>query len=253
MTLSRPGIRKNRLRSMEEANPEGRWMITFSDLCTLLLTFFVLILSMSSMNKLAFRASFRNFDSSIADRFFKEKERFITPRDAVIQEIVKKLEGVLELNAMEMDEALEKSSSDEDYNIIVSSGKAFWIWKDKASSNFSFILGEKLLFESGSADLNAAAGPLLEILGRFLTRSDYRAYIDGHTDSTPLANNRFASNEELSRARAQAVLEFLIARCNVNPRRLAIGAYGSSHPLADNSTPAGRGMNRRVEIVFQLS
>ncbi|NLI81095.1 MAG: OmpA family protein [Deltaproteobacteria bacterium] len=250
MTTSGPG-RRRRNRHGDAHSPEVRWMITFSDLCTLLLTFFVLILSMSSMNKLAFRSTFRNFDGSIADKFFKDKERIVTPRDAVIKEMIKSLEGVLELNAVEVDEAVERSTLDEDYSLVVTSGKAFWIWKDRMSSTFSLIFGEKLLFESGSADLSPAAVPLLETLGGFLTKSNYRAYIDGHTDSAPLAGDRFASNEDLSLARAQAVLSFFVTRCNVSPRRLAMGGYGSSHPLSDNRTAKGRAMNRRVEITFE--
>lgn len=249
--MTYPKRRRDSRKTPETPASQGTWMITFSDLCTLLLTFFVLILSMSSLNKLAFRASFRNFDSSVADRFFKEKERTITPRDAAIQNIMKSLEGVLDLNAQDIDEAMEQLSSDQDYSLVVTSGKTFWIRKDRASANFSFIFGEKLLFGSGSADLVEAAHPLLEVLGNFLTKSNYRAYVDGHTDSTPVSNERFASNDDLSLARARAVLSFFVSRCNVSPRRLAIGGYGSSHPLADNGTPAGRAMNRRVEIIFE--
>jgi chemotaxis protein MotB len=241
----------NRKVHQEEITPSGAWMITFSDLCTLLLTFFVLILSMSSLNKLAVRASFRNFDSSVAERLFKEKERAVTPRDAVIREIVKGLEGVMELNAMDIDDAIEKTASREDTSLMVTTGKTLWIRKDSASANFSLIFGENLLFPSGGAELLPEAYPVLEVLGGFLHKSGYRAYVDGHTDDTPVTNDRFATNEELSLARAQSVLSFFVTRCNVSPRKLAMGGYGSTHPVAGNKNPAGRAMNRRVEIIFE--
>ena len=242
--------RRNNRRAQDPINSTGAWMITFSDLCTLLLTFFVLILSMSSLNKLAFRTSFRNFDSSIADRLFKEKDKAVTPRDFAIRDIVKSLEGVLNLNAMDVEEALEKTAVDQEYSLVAEAGRTLWIRKDKGSGSFSVIFGEKLLFESGSADLVQEARPVLEVLGKFLQSSTYRAHVDGHTDSTPVGHGRFSSNQELSLARAQAVLAHFITRCSVNPRRLAIGGYGSTHPLVDNTSPAGRAMNRRVEIVF---
>lgn len=221
-------------------------MITFSDLCTLLLTFFVLILSMSSLNKLAFRASFRHFDSSIADRLFKEKDTAVTPRDLAVRDLVQNLEGVLNMKAVDV----EKVESDQQQTLVDETGRTLWVRKDKGSGSFSFIFGEKLLFESGSADLVQEAHPVLEVLGKFLQDSKYRATIDGHTDSTPVAGGRFSSNQQLSAARAQAVLSHFITRCGVNPRRLAIGGYGSTHPVANDHSPAGRAMNRRVEIVF---
>lgn len=248
--MSGSTARRNSRRTQAPIQRDDRWMITFSDLCTLLLTFFVLILSMSSLNKLAFRASFRNFDSSIGVRLFKEKEAAFTPRDLALREIVKNLEGVLNLDAVDVEEAVEKTAMDRDRDLVVETGRALWVRKDKESGSFSLIFGEKLLFESGSAELVPEALTILEILGKFLQTSAYRARIDGHSDSTPIGSGRFSSNQELSNARAQAVLTHFTARCGVNPRRLAMGGYGSTHPLVDENSPGGKGMNRRVEIVF---
>lgn len=242
--------RRNSRKTQATIQRDDRWMITFSDLCTLLLTFFVLILSMSSLNRLAFRASFRNFDSSIADRLFKEKEVAVTPRDLALREIVENLEGVLNLNTMDVEEAIEKAATDKDQNLVVETGRTLWVRKGKESGSFSLIFGEKLLFESGSADLVPDALTILEILGKFLQTSAYRARIDGHSDSTPVGSGRFSSNQELSNARAQTVLTYFTSRCGVNPRRLAMGGYGSTHPLVDENSPGGKAMNRRVEIVF---
>jgi chemotaxis protein MotB len=84
-----------------------------------------------------------------------------------------------------------------------------------------------------------------------LKQADFRAFIDGHTDNVPLSADRFSSNDQLSLARATSVMNYLINRCAVPPEKLALGGYGSSHPMADNSIPAGRAMNRRVEIIFE--
>jgi chemotaxis protein MotB len=73
--------------------------------------------------------------------------------------------------------------------------------------------------------------------------------VEGHTDNTPIHTAQFPSNWELSTARATYVLQYLISNGNVPPQRLSAVGYGEYRPVASNSTPEGRGANRRVDLV----
>jgi chemotaxis protein MotB len=231
---------------------KSSWMVTFSDLATLLLTFFVLLLSMSSLDDKAFRSAFHNFNSSTGILLFKESDQIRLAKDMVIQEICKSLESIHMLDIRDIDENTQgQVGSDKEFRILVSSGSGVWLNKGKEDTRFSFIFSDKLLFESGSSVLSWRAYSVLERLAEFLHSSDYRAYIDGHTDSVPIHNEYFASNDELSLARAHAVLDYLLFEGKVGPEKLALGGYGSSHPLRENTTDGDRAMNRRVEIIFE--
>ncbi len=237
--------------SHSDSEKRDRWLITFSDLCTLLLTFFVLLLSMSSLNQRSFKMVFQNFNASSGVLRYSDREKVSLQPDMVTEELMKSLQSVYTMDIRDVDEITEEQvHTDESLNFLVSSGNAIWMKKDETDA-FSFIFGERMLFETASAELNPAAHPVLDKIGEFLNSTDYVAFVDGHTDSIPISNEMFPSNRELSVARAYSVLNHLIERNNVPSGRLAMGGYGSSHPLADNATPTGREMNRRVEIIMK--
>jgi chemotaxis protein MotB len=97
---------------------------------------------------------------------------------------------------------------------------------------------------------NPEAVPLLSKVAEALRKlPDQPVRLEGHTDNVPIETERFPSNWELSAARANAVLELLCGRLELDPRRFAVAGYADYHPVADNSTSEGRGHNRRVDIV----
>lgn len=227
-------------------------MVTFSDLSTLLLTFFVLLLSMSSLDQKAFQSAFHNFNSSTGILFFKEHDEVNLDKDMVIQEICKSLESIHMLDIRDIDEGSDGYPiSDKDFKLLVSSGSGVWLNKGEETTKFSFIFSDQLLFTSGSSRFSSMGRSILDKLAGFIQAADYRAYVDGHTDNIPIHNEQFSDNDELSLARGQAVVNYLLREGGVNPAKLALGGYGSSHPVSDNSTEEGRAANRRVEIIFE--
>lgn len=104
-------------------------------------------------------------------------------------------------------------------------------------------------FNSGSAQLKPGALPALAKIASILSDDPENLRIEGHTDNIPIHNSQFMSNWELSTARATRVLNILITRFNFSPDRLSAAGYAQYHPVASNDTPAGRAMNRRVDIV----
>ena len=112
------------------------------------------------------------------------------------------------------------------------------------------VLTDKLLFDSGQATLQPDGAPLLGEVAQLLNIDrSHPITVEGHTDNEPIASAQFPSNWELSTARATTVVRFLISR-GVNAGRLGAVGYAALHPIATNSTAAGRALNRRVEIVL---
>ena len=113
----------------------------------------------------------------------------------------------------------------------------------------------EITFRSGRADLSDGGRKALLQVARTLER-EYPAggyYIAGHTDSDPIKKSRFASNRELSLARAMAVLTYLVEECGVSDASCAVVGHGEYQPLAANDTDANKARNRRVEIVVDAS
>ena len=112
------------------------------------------------------------------------------------------------------------------------------------------LLTNNLVFDSGQATLKPTATPLLMRVSRLLVSMhiDNPISVEGNTDNVPISGGEFPSNWELSTARADAVLEFLLHH-GISPKHLAAVGYADQNPVAPNTSDAGRALNRRVDIV----
>jgi chemotaxis protein MotB len=113
---------------------------------------------------------------------------------------------------------------------------------------------DRILFDSGEADLKPdGAGVLQKIAAILQQHTNLQIHVVGHTDNVPIrpgARSRFASNWELSTARATAAVRFLVEKAGVDPHRVGAVGYGEFRPIADNVTPEGRAKNRRIAITI---
>ena len=114
------------------------------------------------------------------------------------------------------------------------------------------IVTDQVLFASGSADLEAAGLPILDVVAQALATVPNDISIEGHTDSRPISNSRYPSNWELSNSRATSVLQYLLAD-GIDPSRMSAVGHADTMPVADNATPEGAARNRRVEIIVKAS
>jgi chemotaxis protein MotB len=112
---------------------------------------------------------------------------------------------------------------------------------------------DRILFDSGEATVRGEGLEVLRQIAGILAKFPQRQiHVTGHTDNVPITGNltrRYATNWELSAARALAAVRFLTEQATVDPKRLAAVGYGEFHPIADNATAEGRAKNRRIEIV----
>lgn len=136
-----------------------------------------------------------------------------------------------------VEEVLEEESLDGEIDV------------DFTSQYVSLTLNGALLFDSGSADLKEESKPILDKVAQILARyAESTIEIEGHTDTVPIHNSRFANNDELSSFRALSVFHYFMETTNLDPSKVKHSGRGEYVPVADNSTPEGRARNRRVEI-----
>lgn len=112
------------------------------------------------------------------------------------------------------------------------------------------ILTGDLLFDTGQAELNDESRRKLEQLASGIQTTPYMINVVGHTDNVPMYSDRYASNWDLSVARASTVARFLIETMGMNPNQFVVSGYASQRPLVPNSTAENRKINRRVEIII---
>ena len=112
-------------------------------------------------------------------------------------------------------------------------------------------MSDKLLFKSGSPDVESKGKEALEKLAEVLNKNpDISIAIEGHTDNVPIKTVQFKDNWDLSAARATNVVRLLTGQYGMDPKRLTAAGKGEFSPVADNSTPEGKAKNRRTEIVL---
>lgn len=231
-------------RSFITYDDDATWLVTYADLMTILLVFFVLLYTLA----------------------FYEKEQYRHAVDTIkIQtEENENLIGLMEL--LEIPETADTQITIEDITGLRSRDKSLFesITKFARSSrqneNISTrILDGKIivtikgeaLFNSGSASLNNTAISIFnEILLILYDYPDYNINIKGHTDNIPISTDIFPSNWELSAIRATTVLKYLVLK-GITPHRLTATGYGDVMPLAPNTSEKNRAQNRRVEFVLE--
>ena len=124
----------------------------------------------------------------------------------------------------------------------------------KLQGKLTVSIVDRIMFDSGEAILKPDGAAVMQKIADLLTaHPELKIHVIGHTDNVPIrqtAQSRFASNWELSAARALAAVHFLIERAGVDPHRLGAVGYGEFRPIAENSTPEGRAKNRRIAITI---
>lgn len=242
------GIGKGRGGGEPEQGNSKAWMVTFSDLSTLLLTFFVLLLSMSSLDDLKLKSLFHNFTSSCGILLFKEYGEIYRPKERLIEGLNEKLKDAL---VVRKDEEMEEKDIPSDITTNPFPDASGSMVFQNIEGGFKLVFGHGILFSSGSAALREEARPLMANIARFIRVSGYQLYIDGHTDSVPIRTEVFPSNEALSLARAYTIVEYLTKEEGLSLQLLAMAGYGETRPVTTNGTEEGRAKNRRVEMIFK--
>jgi len=226
---------------VEEGAP--MWIVTFGDLMSLLLCFFVLLLSFSEMD----RNKYRIVSGSMKNAFGIQKKKpvFESPKgqkmisrefDQAI--ILVKIQDLIDPILNELEEEFQEFKGAIDIQVE----------EDEVTIR---MMGEAT-FGTGRAELRKEFVPLLLKIGAVLSKTKGEIIIAGHTDNVPLSGGQFKSNLGLSMARAGSVAEYLLKSTSIDPKRLSTMGFGEYRPLASNDTEEGRQKNRRVEIIVSM-
>jgi len=202
------------------------WLLTYSDLFTLLFAFFVLIVAISQIDEVKFQRVAQSMEQSVGKQKLQEVKVYS------LQEIYANLEKIVKEEGL----------------------------TDQAEVNYSPVgivmrFKGNVLFSSASAIISTSANTVLEKISQEIIKMPYKIAVEGHTDNRPISTSQFPSNWELSAGRAASVVRFFIGQ-GVQPYKVRAVGRADTKPLLPNMDENGNGipenqaLNRRVEIVF---
>jgi len=230
-------------RKEEEAGPSAPlWMTTYGDMMTLLLCFFVLLISMSTMEIEKFKAAAASLKGALGVLPFQERVRPEpqTPRSA--DEIKKSKErkrqrAVARLRRIIRQKKLERL-----------------VKVQETEEGIHISIGDPALFDTGKAVIKPEIFPVLDAIVEVIHAGagTENIRVEGHTDNVPIHNEQYKDNWELSIDRALSVIRYIRSRKVIDPKRLRPVGCGEFHPIAPNTTPEGRAKNRRVDIYIEM-
>jgi chemotaxis protein MotB len=122
----------------------------------------------------------------------------------------------------------------------------------RTAGGFKAVMQSGILFDPGQALIHPDMRPYLNAVGEMAKKWGFTVEVQGHTDSVPIHTDWFASNWELSAARAVTVLRYFLEKAELDAQRLSAVGFGPYRPVADNAVADGRAANRRVEIHFGI-
>lgn len=254
-------------KRQEEAKGSPAWMNTFADLMNLLLCFFVLLFSMSTVDAEKFEKVIASFQSTFSilpnggasigdgemissgvsqlemfDVYYNEKANTQSEEEA--EEEADVVEAYKEQALSESEQMAEE----------IEAAVAQYGIQDEVEVRFNaeyvmLNMNGALLFDSAKAEIRSEAQPLIDKIGKIIETYDKNIIeVEGHTDNVPIHSSKYADNNVLSMFRALTVADHLREVTTLNPAYIKSSGRGEYVPIADNSTPEGRARNRRVEI-----
>lgn len=270
-------------RKVEEPSGGGAgWLATFGDLMNLLLCFFVLLFSMSTVDADKYEAIVTSLSSSIdifdggspsvgegafvssgtdqlvsISEYFNEFEHTgeddnaskdadsdeKTEEQKIKDEYLKEQEQEKKEKAEAMYEEIVGKATDKNIAEVIN------VNMDAQYQYVQISLKGAVLFDSGDAEIKKAAKPVLDKIGDILKLySKHLIKIEGHTDNVPISGGRYRNNMELSTARATSVFVYFVDKKKLKPKRIESSGRGEYIPVASNKSAKGRAKNRRIEI-----
>ena len=223
----------------EEEGPAG-WIVTYADMVTLLLTFFVMLVAISSVNTEQFEKIMRSIQFTVGasvapggkvgriDTHDVRRRSLTTPSGAENEPLLEDIQ-----------ETINQKDLQDSVQVVQQGNKVIIRVKGK------------VLFPTASSQFDPQATRVLKELAKIVMQHpEYRLDVGGHTDPRPISTPKFDSNWELSALRATRVLRYLVDQ-GVNPRRMTATGYADTDPIAPNTSLENMAKNRRVEFVLE--
>ena len=242
--------RKNKKKVDQAGSPA--WMTTYSDLMSLLLTFFILLFSMSSVSEERFKDAAQSLQMALVG----------SSSDSILDgngEIIGDLVGDVDPEEIVVEEVpVDPNYIPEEVIALYNTVNGFLeeeglnadVTLSRDQEGVYIDIQEAILFDSGHATLKAAGSETLGQLAELFTLFDNEIIVEGYTDNVPMHSREFPSNWELSTGRALSVLRYLSESYDISPSRLSARGYGEHRPIVPNDSDENRALNRRVNIAI---
>jgi chemotaxis protein MotB len=263
--MSAPGRRR---REHHEEHPDERWLLTYSDMITLLMALFIVLWAISSVNVSKFEELSASLKSAFSGKVLPQNTSILSGQSAPFDQAG---EPIQPINPADARPAFTMDSISSDIQAAAQQQDLENLRRiqqriEEFAKTHGFsgrlrtsvderglvvqLLTDEVLFDSGHAVLKERSLPLLAEIAALLAGGGItnNIRVEGNTDNIPIRSGEFRSNWQLSSARADAVLEYLLGK-GVQPRRLSLAGYADQRPIASNATAAGRSLNRRVNLV----
>lgn len=250
----------------QESGGVPAWVMTFADLMTLLMCFFVLLLAFSEMDV----AKFKQLSGSMKEAFGVQSEIEVktipkgtsvvaqefspgkpepTPINAVRQFTIDSNRNTLDALSRELKEIEETREHARRLRLALKEEiEKGYVSIETEGTRVIIHIMEKASFDSGLADVRPEFMPVLTKISGLIDNNSGDVTVSGHTDNVPISNERFRSNWDLSTSRAVSVTHALLSESTIDAGRVQVTGHADTQPRADNDTPEGRARNRRVDI-----
>lgn len=228
-----------RQKKQEEAPPGAPlWMVTYSDMITQVLAFFIMLFSFSSINEQKFAQAIASLQGAFG----------VLPAATQVMPLPLisggtgegKQEQTVPISVIERElkSALKDEKGDQS------------IRTEQRDGSLVLHFDAAVLFDSGHAEIKPGAHTALDAVAEVLLRSSNHVRIEGHTDSDPMIpNQQFSDNWDLGYGRARMVMSYFTSH-GIRPQRMYLASFADTVPVASNDTPEGKALNRRVDIVI---
>ena len=232
----------------EESRSIPPWVITFADMVTLLMVFFILLFAIGTIEQEKWRQLKESLREALGADAIEEmgtKQGLDVIQTQVDEQTV---HGVDEVGAMVNREMEDIISEVEEFVFKNKLAGEVRVSSDERGAVIT--ISDVVLFPAGSAEMTPKGRTTLRQVFDVLKQFNYNIKVEGHTDNTPIHTLRYPSNWELSASRASEVAHMLI-KDGYPPERLSVEGFAEFRPKVPNTSPENRAVNRRIEVVYQ--
>lgn len=254
---------KKRRHEDHEEHIDESWLIPYADLMTLLLALFIVLYSMNAVDSKKFEDLSNAFSLALSSGqgvldmpsviqkgpdsdqkdggSAEDKDSMAEKEEQLTEEQVQELLDQSKVELSELKEELDE--------YIASNGLSTSLETSLNMSQLVITIRDNALFDSAEATVNSDGRKLAISIANMLDDyPDYNIIVAGHTDTTPIRNNEYSSNWDLSVMRAVRFMDIMLSSNDLDPKRFSAVGYGEFHPVAENDSVENRAKNRRVEL-----
>jgi len=229
---------------------DNSWLVIYLDVFTLMLSVFVILLGYKMHSEQTYREFTRTVYETTTQQQMEVKKADQVAKIEQQEKVKIKAEKEL-IQKTELEKEKEKAEVKQEFQRLLNKFDLIGSIELRVSETaVKLEIDDQILFKLGIAELSENGEDVLSKLLPILESRPGNIFIEGHTDSLPIATEQFPSNWELSTQRATTVLRFLIAE-GLKAKRLRAIGFADTKPVADNATAQGRAKNRRVSIAIQ--